>query len=245
MKDAAFASNPCCLPQKFEWHEITTPGRQRAGGLVARTRVLLADDHIIVAQGLQVILKDLFELVGIVTDGRALLESARELKPEVIVTDISMPLLNGLDAVRKMRAEGIGAKVIILTMHTDSHLAADAFRAGVSGYVLKQAAGEELVAAIQEVVRGRSYLTPLIARDMISVLMEAKDPNRKEVQLTTRQREVLQLVAEGKTMKEVATVLNISTRTAESHKYDIMEALSVRTTAELVQYAIKFGLISI
>jgi DNA-binding NarL/FixJ family response regulator len=212
---------------------------------VPRTRVLLADDHTIVAQGLEAILKDKFDLVGTVTDGRALVESVKQLRPDVIVTDISMPLLNGLDAVRKLKEDGIDAKIIVLTMHTESHLAAYAFRVGVSGYVLKQAAGEELVTAIQEVTRGRTYLTPLIAKDLISVLIEAKDSGEKQNQLTTRQREVLQLIAEGKTMKEVATALDISTRTAESHKYGIMEALGVRTTAELVQHAIKLGLISV
>jgi DNA-binding NarL/FixJ family response regulator len=205
----------------------------------------LADDHTIVAQGLQAILKDKFDLVGTVTNGRALVDSVKDLRPDVVVTDISMPLLNGLDAVRKMKADGIEAKIIILTMHTESHLAAYAFRAGVSGYLLKQAAGEELVTAIQEVALGRTYLTPLIAKDLISILMESRDSQDKETQLTTRQREVLQLIAEGKTMKEVAAALNISTRTAESHKYDIMEALGVRTTAELVQHAIKLGLISV
>jgi DNA-binding NarL/FixJ family response regulator len=209
------------------------------------TRVLLADDHMIVAQGLESLLKDSFTLVGTVRDGRALLEAATRLKPDVIVTDISMPLLNGLDAVRQLKSGGIEAKVIFLTMHADAQLAAEAFRAGASGFVLKQSAGEELIQAINEVIQGRAYLTPLIAKDMITVLMEAKDQGGASGKLTSRQREVLQLIAEGRTMKEVAGILNISARTAETHKYETMEVLGVHTTAELVQCAIRLRLVSI
>ena len=209
------------------------------------TKVLLADDHTIVAQGLQLLLKDSFNLVGTVRDGRALLEAAARLKPDVIIADISMPLLNGLDAVRQLKSNGIEAKVIILTMHADPHLAADAFRAGASGFVLKDSAGEELIQAIREILQGRAYLTPLIAKDMITVLMEAKGEGGSEAKLTSRQREVLQLIAEGRTMKEVAGVLNISARTAETHKYEMMSVLGVRTTAELIQCAIRLRLVSI
>jgi DNA-binding NarL/FixJ family response regulator len=218
----------------------------RKGVTVARAKVLLADDHTIVAQGLGAILKESFDLVGTVSDGRSLIDSAKQLKPDIIVTDISMPLLNGLDAIRKLKSEGVTARVIVLTMHSEAHLAAEAFGAGASGYVLKHAAGEELVSAIHEALRGRVYLTPLIAKDLITVLMEARNqPESQKFKLTPRQREVLQLVGEGRTMKEVAATLNISTRTAESHKYGIMEALGVQTTAELVQHAIRLGLISI
>jgi DNA-binding NarL/FixJ family response regulator len=209
------------------------------------TKVLLADDHAIVAQGLQLLLKDSFNLVGTVHDGRALLEAAARLKPDIIIADISMPLLNGLDAVRQLKSNGIQAKVIILTMHADPHLAADAFRAGASGFVLKDSAGEELIQAIQEILQGRAYLTPLIAKDMITVLMEAKSEGGSEAKLTPRQREVLQLIAEGRTMKEVAGILNISSRTAETHKYEMMDVLGVRTTAELIQCAIRLRLISV
>jgi len=207
------------------------------------TKVLLADDHAMVAQGLQLLLKDSFDLVGTVSDGRALLEAAARLKPDVIIADISMPLLNGLDAVRQLKSNGVRAKVIILTMHADPHLAADAFRAGASGFVLKNSAGEELIQAIQEILQGRAYLTPLIAKDMITVLMEAKSEGGSEAKLTPRQREVLQLVAEGRTMKEVAGLLNISARTAETHKYEMMSVLGVRTTAELIQCAIRLRLV--
>jgi DNA-binding NarL/FixJ family response regulator len=209
-----------------------------------KIRVLLADDHTLVAEGLKSLLKDLFDLVGVVHDGRALLDSAESLRPDVIVTDISMPLLNGLDAVRQIRASRPETRVIILTMHRDTHLAAEAFRAGVSGYLLKISPGEELVKAIREVAQGRSYVTTLLAKDLINLLMDNNAAPREDGSpLTPRQREVLQLIAEGRTMKEVAGVLKISPRTAESHKYDIMHALSVQTTAELIQCAIRMKLV--
>ncbi|HEY6990981.1 MAG TPA: response regulator transcription factor [Bryobacteraceae bacterium] len=208
-------------------------------------KVLLADDHKIVAQGLESLLKDSFNFVGTVSDGRALLEAAIRLKPDVIVTDISMPLLNGLDAVRQFRSNGVDAKVVFLTMHADANLATEAFRAGGSAFLLKQSAGDELVQAIREILQGRAYLTPLIAKDMINVLMEARDEKAQESKLTARQREVLQLIAEGKTMKEVASILNISARTAETHKYEMMQAIGVKTTAELIQHAIRLRLVNV
>jgi DNA-binding NarL/FixJ family response regulator len=208
-----------------------------------KTRVLLADDHTLVAEGLKSLLKDPFDLVGVVHDGRALLASAESLRPDVIVTDISMPLLNGLDAVRQIRASHPETRVIILTMHRDAHLAAEAFRAGVSGYLLKVSPAEELVKAIREVAQGRSYVTTLLAKDLINLLMDTNTPREDGSLLTPRQREVLQLIAEGRTMKEVAGVLKISPRTAESHKYDIMQALSVQTTAELIQCAVRMKLV--
>ncbi len=213
---------------------------------MSKTRVLLADDHTIVAEGLRSLLEDEFEFVGTVGDGRALLDAARKLKPDVIVADISMPLLNGLDAARQLKRDGSTAKIVFLTMHADAHLAAEAFRAGASGYLLKSSAGEELITAIHEVVKDRAYVTPLITKDVLSLLMDAaRGPERQSLKLTLRQREVLQLVAEGRTMKEIASILNISVRTVESHKYEMMEALCVQTNAELVQYAIKIGLVSV
>jgi DNA-binding NarL/FixJ family response regulator len=213
---------------------------------MSKIRVLLADDHTIVAEGLRSLLESEFEFVGTVGDGRALLDAAQKLKPDVIVADISMPLLNGLDAARQLKREGATAKIIFLTMHTEAQLAAEAFRAGASGYLLKSSAGEELIAAIHEVIKGRSYVTPLITRDVLSFLMDTGgQPEQPAVKLTPRQREVLQLVAEGRTMKEVASILKISARTVESHKYEMMEALGVQTNAELVQYAIKIGLVSV
>jgi DNA-binding NarL/FixJ family response regulator len=210
-----------------------------------KTKVLLAEDHTVVAEGLQSLLKDSFELVGMVHDGRALLEAVERLRPDVIVTDISMPLLNGLDAVRQIRARRPDARIIVLTMHQDTHLAAQAFRAGVSGYLLKISPGEELINAIREVAQGRSYVTTLLAKDLITLLLETGSPARADdAPLTLRQREILQLIAEGRTMKEVASILNISPRTAESHKYEIMKTLGMETTAALIQYAVRLKLVS-
>jgi DNA-binding NarL/FixJ family response regulator len=210
------------------------------------TTVLLADDHVIVAEGLAALLKEHFTLLGTVSDGRALLSASAKLIPDVIVADISMPLLNGLDAVRQIRTTRPNAKIVILTMHVEPQLAIEAFRAGALGYVLKTSAGEELIAAIREAAQGRAYLSSLIAKDLIDILIEAKSPTPgEEGPLTARQREVLQLVAEGRTMKEVASILHISQRTAESHKYEIMRVLGLETTAALVQYAIRNKLISV
>lgn len=209
-----------------------------------KTRVLLAEDHTVVAEGLQALLKDSFDLLGVVHDGRALLEAAEKLRPDVILTDISMPLMNGLDAIRQLRTRRPDAKIVVLTMHRETSLAAEAFQAGVSGYLLKISPGEELIKAIREVAQGRSYVTTLLAKDLITLLLEAGGRAHSEERLlTARQREVLQLIAEGRTMKEAASILNISPRTAESHKYEIMEALGVRTVAELVQWAIRMKLI--
>lgn len=210
-----------------------------------RARVLLADDHRIVAEGLKSLLEDDFDLAGIVSDGRTLVETAKQKAPDVIVSDISMPLLNGLDAARQLKREGVAAKIIFLTQHADAHLAAEAFRVGASGYLLKNSAGEELVTAISEVMRGRTYLTPLITQDVLSLLMNSSAlDDALTAKLTPRQREVLQLLAEGHSMKEVASVLNLSTKTVESHKYEMMKELDIKTNAELVQYAVKIGLVN-
>ena len=208
---------------------------------MANARVLLADDHTIVAEGLKSLLKEEFELVATVGDGRALVEAATRLRPDVIVTDISMPLLNGLDAMRQLKKDGNEAKVVILTMHADERLVTEAFRAGASGYLLKQSAGEELVSAIEAALEGRLYLTPLIRKDLVAAGRSDAPSGERP---TPRQREVLKLIVEGRTMKEVAAILNISTRTAESHKYDMMRELGVETTAELIQFAIKIGLVT-
>lgn len=202
--------------------------------------ILIADDHKMFAEGLASLLEDDFELVGIVSTGQALIEEATRLSPEVLVVDISMPVINGLDAVRQLKQTGSSAKVLFLTMHADARLLSEAFRCGAGGYVLKSSAGEELVFAIREVIAGRRYITPTIAaewKERESTVVEPKHFN-----LTPRQREVLTLLSAGHTMKEIATQLGISTRTAESHKYEMMEALGVETTAELIQYAIKLGI---
>jgi DNA-binding NarL/FixJ family response regulator len=211
-----------------------------------RTRVLLADDHKILTEGLSKILSQSYDVVAIAANGHEMLSLAREHTPEVIVADISMPLLNGLDALRLLRKAGVRSKFVILTMHADVSLAVEAFRAGASAYVLKQAAGKEIQTAIDAVMRGRSYMSPSFPVDIVSVLAEAaRRPSDVGPTLTRRQREVLQLVAEGKTMKEVATLLCISTRTAESYKYDIMRTLGMHTNAELIQHAIRIGLITV
>jgi DNA-binding NarL/FixJ family response regulator len=217
---------------------------ERAAPRLLTTKVLLADDHEVVAQGLESLLKKSFDLVGVVHDGRALLDAAEKLHPDVIVTDISMPGLNGLDAIRQIRERRPVAKIVVLTMHRDTQLAVEAFQAGASGYVLKVSPAEELVRAIAEVAQGRGYVTTLLAKDLITILLEARGPTAGAQPLTSRQREVLQLIAEGRTMKEVASILNISARTAESHKYEIMKVLGLETTAALIQYAIRSKLVA-
>jgi DNA-binding NarL/FixJ family response regulator len=185
--------------------------------------------------------KDYFDLVGIVGNGNELIESARKFRPDVIVADIAMPVLSGMEALRRLKATRSEAKVIFLTMHADAQLATEAFRAGASGYVLKQSAGEELIAAIQEVLQGRTYLTPLMTKDVIATL--TKPAPQPAVKLTPRQRDVLRLIAEGRRMKEIAATLELSTRTVETHKYEMMRALGVESTAELVRYAMQIGLV--
>ena len=206
-----------------------------------RTRVLLADDHAMVAEGLATLLKEHFDLVGTVGDGSELIDATRKLRPDVIVADIAMPKLSGLEALRRLKTARSEAKVVFLTMHADAQLATEAFRTGASGYVLKQSAGEELIAAIQEVLQGRTYLTPLMTKDVIATLTDSTP--RPAVKLTPRQREVLRLIAEGRRMKEIAAILELSTRTVETHKYEMMRALGVESTAELVRYAMQIGLV--
>ena len=211
---------------------------------MANIKVLLADDHAIVSQGLEALLKQRFELVGSVSDGRALVAAVEQLSPDVVVTDISMPGLNGLDAIRQIRKSKSQAKLVVLTMHAEPNLVAEALKAGASGYLLKTSAVEELETAILEVLKGRTYVTSLIAKDVFSLLMESGNSGGESDRLTARQREVLQLIAEGRTMKEVASILNISPRTAESHKYEMMNVLGCQTTADLIHYAIKMKLVS-
>jgi DNA-binding NarL/FixJ family response regulator len=203
-----------------------------------RATVLLADDHPVVAEGLAALLRDEFTLVGTVVDGAGLLEAARRLQPDVIVTDVTMPGLTGLDALRRIREEGMTVKVIFLTVHADARLAAEALRAGAAGFVGKETAGNELVAAIHQVVRGRTYLTPRLAPDVLPLLARRGASG----DLTSRQGEVLRLIASGRTMKEIAAALGLSARTVEGHKYQMMQALGVETTAELIRYAIEHGL---
>ena len=204
-----------------------------------RTRVLLADDHTIVAEGLKSLLQEHYDLVGTVTDGYQLVEAAKTLRPDVIVTDVSMPVLGGLEALRRLKAELPGAKVIVLTMHADARLATEAFREGAAGFVLKQCAGEELITAMEDVLSGRTYLTSRLTKD---VFMNMAANETDHITLTPRQREVLRLLADGKRMKEIAAILGLSTRTVETHKYEMMQTLGLGSTAELVKYAIKHGI---
>lgn len=205
-----------------------------------RIRLILADDHTMFAQGLESLLDEEFELLGTVGNGHDLVEAVHRLNPDVIIVDISMPGLNGFDAVRRIKENGNQSKVIFLTMHDDDTLVEEAFRCGGSGYVLKQAAGEELVEAIKQVAQGNRYVTPLVK----SKRADRIPRGAQKSMITPRQREVLKLISQGLTMKEIAAELEISTRTAESHKYEMMEALGVSTTADLIKYALKVGLIS-
>ena len=210
-----------------------------------RPRVLLADDHRIVAEGLRGLLEPEFELVGIVEDGRAMIEAADELRPDVIVADISMPLLNGIDAVRKLRKSGKDIKVVFLTMHPDVAYAASAIEAGALGYVLKHSAPSELVTAIHSAIRGKAYVTPLLAGDLMQFRKAGAGEKREKLfQLTPRQHEVVQLLAEGRSAREIASVMNISPRTVEFHKYSMMNELGMKTVAELIRYAINNGIVT-
>ena len=211
-----------------------------------RSRVLIADDHSMVIDGLRALLEPEYEVVGAVNDGRAVLPAVQRLRPDVVIIDISMPLLNGLDCARQLRDAGCTAKILILTMHPDATLAQEALAAGASGYVLKSSPGSELKAALRDVLRGRIYLSAAVTRDMDEVMGRMTSIHQDVwARLTPRQREVLQLLAEGKSHKEVANVLNISVKTAEYHKYAILDKLGLKTNAELVQYAIRHGIIAV
>lgn len=204
---------------------------------MSRPSVLLADDHRIVLEGLKTLLEREFEVVGAVEDGRALVAAAKDLDPDVIVVDVSMPILNGIEAAHQIRKAGSRAKILFLTMHPDATYAARAYEAGASGYVLKHSASAELVEAIREALRGKVYFSARIA---------AEAPRMKALhELTPRQREVLQLVAEGRSAKEIGKILHISSRTAEFHKYRIMHELNLQSSAELVQFAIRHGIVSV
>jgi DNA-binding NarL/FixJ family response regulator len=213
---------------------------------MGKIRVLLADDHKIVLEGLRSLLEPEFELVGTVEDGRALVATAKKLSPDVVVADISMPLLNGIEAVRQIKEENDKIKVVFLTMHPDVTYATRAFEAGASGYVLKHSAPSELVTAIQEAVKGKTYVTPIIAGELLHSYKTGEHLRDEGIgKLTPRQREVLQLLAEGHSAKEIGDILCISPRTVEFHKYKMMEVLNLKTSAELLQYAIKHGIVSI
>lgn len=202
-----------------------------------RNTVLLADDHPILRDGLISLLKESdFDVVAAVGDGDTLIDAARRLRPDVIVTDFAMPGLSGLDALLRLKAEQIESRVIMLTMHNDAELATRAIRAGASGFLLKESAGEELLAAIRQALQGHVYLTPTVTKGVMERMAGA--PGVSEPQLTPRQHDVLRLIVKGQRMKEIAANLGLSTRTVETHKYEMMEALGLHSTAELVRYAL-------
>jgi len=203
-----------------------------------KPRVLLADDHTLVVEAFIKLLEPEFEVVGTVADGRALLASASQLNPDVIVLDLGMPLLNGMDAGQELKRALPHAKLIVLTMSEDYDLAAEALRHWASAYLLKKSASSELVKAIREVLKGKTYVTPRVAQRLLEEFVRDPRPDRAKA-LTPRQREVLQLLAEGRTMKEVAAILNVATRTVAFHKYRIMEEFGLRTNSDLVRFAIR------
>jgi DNA-binding NarL/FixJ family response regulator len=213
---------------------------------MGKIRVLLADDHQIFLEGLKGLLEPEFDLVGTVEDGRTLVKEAERLRPDVIVTDISMPLLNGIEAVRQIKKSNHQIKVIFLTMHPDVSFASLAFEVGASGYVIKNSASHELITAINNAMMGKTYVTPEIAGELIQTYMKVESGQKVfDHKLTERQKEILQLIAEGHLTKEIADILCISVRTVEKHKYNMMQELKLKTTADLVKYAIKQGIVSI
>jgi DNA-binding NarL/FixJ family response regulator len=213
---------------------------------VSRPRVLLADDHRLVAEGLKSLLSAEFELVGVVEDGRALIEAARKLRPDVIVADITMPHLNGIDALVQLKREDERVRVVFLTMHPEVAYARRAVEAGALGYVLKHSAPAELIAAIRAALDGKTWLTPAVAGEVLqSMKREPDNAGDPVASLTPRQREILQLLAEGLSAKEIGAKLEVSARTVEFHKYQMMERLDLHTTAELVHFAIKHGIVAI
>jgi DNA-binding NarL/FixJ family response regulator len=211
-----------------------------------RPRVLLADDHLLVAEALRSLLISEFELVGVVEDGRALVEAAGRLRPDVIVADVTMPHLNGIDALIQLRQGGDRVPVVFLTMHRDVTFARRALDAGASGFVLKHSAPAELLSAIHAALEGRTYLTPQLAGEVLEAMKQGPEKAADPVEsLTPRQREVLRFLAEGRSAKEIASSLSVSARTVEFHKYQMMETLGLHTSAELIHFAIKHGLVDL
>ncbi len=212
-----------------------------------RLKVLLVDDHALVRRGFRRMLEDepSFQVVGEASDGAEALKRAEELRPDVIVLDIAMPRLNGLDAARQLKRVMPTVKMIFLTVSEDPDLAAEAFRVGASGFLLKNSAASELFQAIQEVLQGRSYVTPQATRGLVGTFLHPPEPKKRTRELSPRQREVLQLVAEGHSMKEIGRILKIRPRTVAFHKYSMMEELGIKSTAELVQFAVKQHVVSV
>jgi DNA-binding NarL/FixJ family response regulator len=213
---------------------------------VSRPRVLLADDHRVVSEGLKRLLADDFELVGMVEDGRALVAAARKLQPDVIVADITMPHLNGIEAMAQLKKDNVHVKVVFLTMHQDPAYARRALEAGAAGFVVKHSAPAELVMAIQAALKGQTFITPALASDVLRQVQHgAQEAGGSAELLTPRQREILRLLGEGRSAKEIAAALSISSRTVEFHKYQMMEAQGLHSNAELIHFAIKHGIVTI
>jgi DNA-binding NarL/FixJ family response regulator len=210
---------------------------------LGRTRVLLADDHLMLVEALKKVLEVEYDVVGSVGDGLALLNAAERLRPDVVVLDIAMPLLNGLDAGRQLRNNLPAAKLVFLTMNEYPYLVGEAFRAGASAYLLKQGAALELTLAISDVLKGKTYVTPCIAGGLANISLLDPETREQAPQPTARQRQVIQLLAEGRSMKEIADLLHITMRTVASHKYRVMEILQIKTSAELVRYAVKHRIV--
>ena len=209
-----------------------------------RTRVILADDHKLILDALKNLIEPEFQVVGTFGDGHALVEGAPDLKPHVIVLDVGMPTMNGISAGQRLKQSMPNVKLVYLTMNQDPDLAAEAFRLGAKGYLLKSSAGSELVEALRAVVRGGSYVTPLMTEDVLGSFVNHFKNLKSTSHLTLRQKEVLQLLAEGRSMKEAAYILNVSPRTVAFHKYTMMEHLHIKTSAELVQYALNTQLLA-
>jgi DNA-binding NarL/FixJ family response regulator len=207
--------------------------------MASRARILIADDHALVAEGCKKLLEPEFEVVGIVADGLALKQAAADLRPDVVTVDVAMPKLNGLTASSQIKQVQPGIQVIFLSMNTAVEVVAEAFRRGASGYVLKQSAAEELLIAVRQVLRGGSYISSLITKETVDYLSRAGADYQSEKQISERQREVLQLLAEGKSMKEIADILKVHPGTVAFHKYRILKSLELATDAELIEYAIK------
>ena len=211
---------------------------------MSRVRVLLADDHRLVVEGLKSLLADEFELIGVVHDGRAMVQAAKELKPDVIIADITMPFLNGIEALEEIEKFSPDVRVIFLTMHRDVAYARRALDAGAAGFLLKHSAPEELVLAVRAATQGRIFITPTLAAEVLQTLRrnpsEAQDP---VATLTLRQREILRLLVDGLTAKQIASRLDISPRTVEFHKYRMLESLGIKGSAELIHFAIAHGIV--
>jgi DNA-binding NarL/FixJ family response regulator len=205
-------------------------------------RLLIADDHQVLADAIKSVLEPEFEVLAVVTDGRSLVKSAIATRPDVVILDISMPQLNGLDAAEQIKDKLPLVKLVFLTMNSSAEVAAEAFRRGASAFVLKQSAADELLAAVRKVVRGESYLSPLIARETVTFLLNSAQGMNQGKRITKRQSEILQLLAEGKSMKEVAAILDLKPGTVAFHKYKMMESLGIKTNAELLEYAIRHNM---